>query len=178
MQPDRQRVIWTVGHGGAPTAVFLGVLGSIGIETIVDVRRFPGSRRHPHFGRDEIEAWLSAAGVAYLWMEALGGRRRAQKESPHVAVRNPQFRAYADHMSSAEFTSSIAGLAQVAGESRSAVMCSESVWWRCHRRLLADHLVLVEGIGVAHLLHDGRTMAHRVTAGARLADRHIVYDAA
>lgn len=144
----------------------------------MDVRRFPGSRRHPQFGRDEMAAWLAAAGVGYRWMEGLGGRRRAREDSVHVALRNPQFRAYADYMSTAEFAGSVEELLAVAETSSVAVMCSESVWWRCHRRLLADHLVLVEGVEVEHVLHDGRITAHPMTPGARRVDQCVVYDAA
>jgi uncharacterized protein (DUF488 family) len=159
-------------------AAFAGLLEGAGIETVVDVRRFPGSRRQPHFGREAMAAWLAEAGLAYRWMEGLGGRRRVRDESPNVALRNRQFRAYADHMSSREFAGAVDGLLDVAGESPSAVMCSESVWWRCHRRLLADHLALVEDVDVAHLFHDGRITAHPVTPGARRVDRRVVYDVA
>lgn len=170
--------IWTVGHGTASAAAFVRVLEGAGIETVVDVRRFPGSRRHPQFGREEMAAWLAAVGLDYRWMEGLGGRRRVRTESPNVGLRNLQFRAYADHMSSPEFASSVGELLDVAGATPSSVMCSESVWWRCHRRLLADHLVLVEGVDVAHVFHDGRIMAHPITPGARRVCRGVVYDVA
>lgn len=169
--------IWTVGHGTASADDFVELLKAAGIGTVVDVRRYPGSRRHPHFGGDAMAAWLAAAGLDYRWMEALGGRRRVRTESPNVALRNPQFRAYADHMSSSEFTAAVDELLDVAGGSPSAVMCSESVWWRCHRRLLADHLVLVAGVEVAHVFHDGRIAAHPVTPSARRVARGVVYDA-
>jgi len=97
-------------------------------------------------------------------------------DSPNVALRNPQFRAYADHMTTAEFAAGVAELLGVAPDRSAAVMCSESVWWRCHRRLLADHLVLVEGLTVEHLMHDGRRTAHPVTPGARRSGPHVVYD--
>jgi uncharacterized protein (DUF488 family) len=125
-----------------------------------------------------MAAWLADADLAYRWMEGLGGRRPVSTGSPNVALRNRQFRAYADHMSSPEFAGAVEGLLDVAGASPSAVMCSESVWWRCHRRLLADHLVLVEDVDVAHLFHDGRITAHPVTPGARRVGRRVVYDVA
>lgn len=168
--------IWTVGHGNASAAAFVALLEAAGVETLVDVRRFPGSRRQPHFGRDEMAAWLAAAGLDYRWMEGLGGRRRVRTESPNIALRNRQFRAYADHMATAEFAGAVDGLLAVAGGSPSAVLCSESVWWRCHRRLLADHLVLVEEVEVAHLFHDGRIAVHPITPGARQMGRRVVYD--
>lgn len=170
--------IWTVGHGAASAVALVGLLEAAGIETVVDVRRFPGSRRHPYFGREAMAAWLAAAGLDYRWMEDLGGRRPVRSESPNVALRNLQFRAYADHMSSSEFAGAVDGLLDVARASPSAVMCSESVWWRCHRRLLADHLVLIEGVDVAHVFHDGRITAHPITPGARRVGRIVVYDVA
>ena len=111
----------------------------------MDVRRFPGSRRHPHVGQDQLARWLPAAGISYRWMAALGGRRTPAADSPNLGLRNPQFRAYADHMASAEFLAAVDELLDLAASRPVAVMCSEAVWWRCHRRLLADHLVLVEG---------------------------------
>jgi uncharacterized protein (DUF488 family) len=171
-------MVRTVGHGTASAAAFGELLSSVGIGTVVDVRRFPGSRRHPHFGREEMAAWLATAGIGYRWIEGLGGRRRGHAESPNVALRNAQFRAYADHMASAEFARAVDELLEVAGTSQAAVMCSESLWWRCHRRLLADHLVLVAEVDVEHVLHGGRIAAHPVTPGARRAGGRVVYDVA
>lgn len=136
---------------------------------IVDVRRYPGSRRHPHFGAS-MPAWLADAGLAYHWLPALGGRRRPAPGSPNTGLRNEQFRGYADHMTSEEFATGITGLLALAAdwpEGAAAVMCAEAVPWRCHRSLLADHLTLVEGTTVEHLFHDGRLRGHTPTAGAR-----------
>lgn len=171
MQPVR-----TVGHGTLSADELVDVLTRAGVDAVVDVRRFPGSRRHPHFRREEMEAWLPRHGVEYRWLEALGGRRPAQAGSPNLALRNAQLRAYADHMASEEFDRGIEALRDVAGDGRVAVMCSESVWWRCHRRLLADHLVLVEGVGVEHVFHDGRITEHPPTPEARVAEGRVVYD--
>lgn len=169
--------IRTVGHGTLAQAEFLALLRDAGVTTVVDVRRYPGSRRHPQFARPAMEEWLPAGGVAYRWVEALGGRRQGAPSSPHIALRNEQFRAYADHMSSVEFLSAVQSLLRLAGERSVAVMCAESVWWRCHRRLIADHLVLVAAVPVEHLFHDGRLVAHEVTAGARVSDEGLVlYD--
>lgn len=166
----------TIGHGTAPVATFIALLQQAGIDSVVDVRRFPGSRRHPHFGREVMAGWLAAVGVGYRWIEGLGGRRRPREDSAHVALRNQQFRAYADHMSTTEFGRSVEELLAAAAGSSTTVMCSESVWWRCHRRLLADHLVLVEGVAVEHVLHDGRITTHPITPGARRVDQGVVYD--
>ncbi len=123
-----------------------------------------------------MRRWMPEAGVAYQWMPALGGRRKASPASPNVALRNAQFRAYADHMSSNEFGAGVTELLSLASTTHVAVMCSEAVWWRCHRRLLADHIVLVTGLRVQHLFHDGRLAEHPITPGGRRADDYVLYD--
>jgi uncharacterized protein (DUF488 family) len=170
------RMLLTVGHGTLPADDFAALLGTAGVDHLVDVRSFPGSRRHPHFGREEMERWVPASGVDYCWAPDLGGRRRPVPGSPHVTLRNESFRAYADHMSTPAFRAAVDELTSVAARQRVAVMCSESVWWRCHRRLLADHLTLAAGCHVVHLMHDGRTIDHPLTEGVRPADAGVVYD--
>jgi len=168
----------TVGHGTLPEDRFGALLSGAGIELLVDVRRAPGSRRHPHFGRTQMEAWVPAAGIRYEWEPALGGWRKARPDSPNTALRNDSFRGYADYMSTAEFWSALDAVLAEADEGRTAVMCSESVYWRCHRRLIADAATLVRGVTVRHLGHDGKLSPHRVTEGARLGDGIVVYDGA
>ena len=165
-----------MGHGTAEASSFLELLSEGGIESVVDIRRFPGSRRYPHFGRDEMATWLPDHGIAYSWLEALGGRRKGPAESPHSGLRNLQFRAYADYMESEQFTTGVVELLALADQRVVTVMCSESVWWRCHRRLLADYLVLVERRSVTHLFHDGRRTAHPVTPEARRLGPGVRYD--
>lgn len=177
-RPVTRRRLRTFGHGTATQPALTDLLAAAGIDTVVDVRRFPGSRRHPHVGQDQLARWLPDAGIDYRWTAELGGRRKPDPESPNVGLRNPQFRAYADHMASAEFRAAVAELLDLADTRSVAVMCSESVWWRCHRRLLADHLVLVEGRRVEHLFHDGRLAEHPVTAEATRTADHLVYRAA
>jgi uncharacterized protein (DUF488 family) len=123
-----------------------------------------------------MAAWLPAAGLAYAWEPRLGGRRRSRSDSPHVALDNPAFRAYADHMATPEFAAGKDALLETARESRVAVMCAESLWWRCHRRLLADALVMLSDTEVLHLFHDGRLAAHRPTEAARVEAGALVYD--
>jgi len=168
--------IFTVGHGTLPAATFTALVRDAGLGTIADVRRFPGSRYNPQFGREELGRSLADEGLAYRWMPPLGGRRKGSRASANVALRNAQFRAYADHMSSDEFAAGVSELLGLASASAVAVMCSEAVWWRCHRRLLADHIVLVTGLRVQHLFHNGRLVEHSITPGARRADDRVVYD--
>lgn len=168
--------VHTVGHGTLAAEALASLLDAAGVECIVDVRSYPGSRRHRHFRREEMQQWMPAAGLGYMWLPALGGRRRPTPSSHHVALRNDAFRAYADHMETADFVAGVDELLVHAARRSVAVMCGESVWWRCHRRLLADHLVLVRGAQVVHLMHDGRLVPHVVTDGARLATATVVYD--
>lgn len=168
--------IRTVGHGTATADELAELLHGADIEEVVDVRRYPGSRRHPHFGTDAMAEWLPEHGLSYVHLPALGGRRRPDPDSPNRGLRNDQFRAYGDHMATTEFAGGIAELLERAEERSVAIMCAESVWWRCHRRLVADHLVLVVERPVEHLFHDGRLTAHEPTAEARRDGDHVVYD--
>ena len=166
----------TVGHGTRPADELAGLLVDAGVAVLVDVRSYPGSRRHPQFGREQLERSLPDAGIDYRWDRRLGGRRQARPDSPHVALRVPAFRAYADHMGTADFAAALDELLALAAGRRTTVMCAESLWWRCHRRLLADAAVLTRGAEVRHLFHDGRTTPHVVPDGARVAGGRVVYD--
>ena len=174
--PPRPGPLVTVGHGTLAAPELVSLLRGAEVGCLVDVRSFPGSRRNPQFGQGEMERWLPEAGLGYRWMADLGGRRRPVEGSKHVALRHSSFRAYADHMETEAFLAGVASLLDHAAQARTAVMCSESVWWRCHRRLLADHLVLVRGVEVLHLMHDGRLTAHAPTQGVRPAGDALVYD--
>jgi uncharacterized protein (DUF488 family) len=167
--------VYTVGHSTLALDDFLALLGDAGIEGIADVRRFPASRRHPHFGRAALAAALAPAGIAYAWLPGLGGRRRSRPDSPHVAWRSDSFRAYADHMETAEFRDELARLVALAGERPTAVLCAEAVPWRCHRQLIADALV-VRGTGVLHVVPGKSPEPHRLTPFARLDGDRVVYD--
>jgi uncharacterized protein (DUF488 family) len=173
---DGERLL-TVGHGTASADELLAVLRGAGVELVVDVRTAPGSRRHPQFNRHELEHWLPAAGIRYRWEGDLGGFRRPSPESPNVALRHPSFRGYADYMCAPAFDDALGRVLDDARDETVTVMCSESLWWRCHRRLVADAAVLRFGFDVRHLGHDGRLSAHRLTDGVRLAeDGRLVYD--
>ncbi|HEY6539165.1 MAG TPA: DUF488 domain-containing protein [Candidatus Dormibacteraeota bacterium] len=168
--------VQTIGHGTLAAGSFAALLQGAGAARVVDVRSFPGSRRNPQFGREEMASWLPEAQIEYLWMPELGGRRRPNSDSRHIALRHAQFRAYADYMETDQFVLGVSRLLLLADERPTVVMCSESLWWRCHRRLLADYLALVRGAEVAHVLHDGRVNGHQPTDGVRLAGDRLIYD--
>jgi uncharacterized protein (DUF488 family) len=168
--------IYTVGHGTLPAEDLAAVVAEAGIELVVDVRSFPASRRHPQFAREAMEQWLPDADIAYRWEPRLGGRRRPRPDSPHGALRVPAFRGYADHMETQDFQDAVDDLLAEAGTRRTTVMCAESVWWRCHRRLVADAVVVLHGAAVEHLFHDGRLDPHRPTPAARVDGCRLVYD--
>jgi uncharacterized protein (DUF488 family) len=167
----------TFGHGTASAERIAELLHSAGVQTLVDVRIAPGSRRNPHVARAELERWLPGVGIDYLWEKRLGGFRRPAPDSPDVVWQEPAFRGYAGHMRQPEFLAAADEVLGQAATGQLAVMCSESTWWRCHRRLIADFAELARGADVRHLMHDGRLAAHRPTPGARLRpDGLLVYD--
>jgi uncharacterized protein (DUF488 family) len=160
----------TLGHGTATADELAHLIRETGIESIVDVRSVPKSRRHPQFFREEMERWVpDLSGSTYRWEPGLGGFRKPTRESPNVALRHPSFRAYADYMETAAFFSALADLLAPV-HMRTAVMCSETLWWRCHRRLIADAAVLLRDANVRHLMHNGELRPHIPTAGVRVTD--------
>ncbi len=171
-----ERELLTFGHGRLGPDELVGVLRGAGVAAVVDVRRFPGSRLHPHVRREALEHDLPAAGIAYDWEPRLGGRRSLPPDSPDTWWEVPAFRAYAGHMRTAEFLEAIEPVLWAAAGRRTAVMCSESVWWRCHRRLIADFVVLARRTPVLHLGHDGRLQPHEPASAAALrTDGLVVY---
>lgn len=166
--------LWTVGHSTRAWEEFLAVLAAHGIEAIADVRRFPGSRRYPWFASETLAAQLPAVGIAYQWLPQLGGRRRVQPGSPNGGWRNAAFQGYADHMASAEFGEGLAQALALAACQRTALMCAESVWWRCHRRLIAD-LLAHRGYLVCHILDAKPAQAHPVNPAAQPRGDALVY---
>ncbi len=159
--------VLTIGHSTRPIADFITLLAGAGVGCLADVRRFPGSRRQPQFNGEALARSLAAAGIEYRHFPALGGRRggRAGNEpSPHTLWREPGFRNYADYAETPEFRAAFAALLRLAQQRRLAIMCAEAVWWRCHRRIIADYL-LAAGIAVAHIL-DGRIEPARLTPEA------------
>lgn len=168
----------TFGHGRLDADAIVRVLLEADVAELVDVRRYPGSRAHPHVRREALAEWLPEAGIGYRWEPRLGGRRRCPPDSPDVWWQVTAFRAYAAHTRTREFLDAAGDLLTDAATRRTAVMCSETVWWRCHRRLIADFTELARNVPVLHLGHEGRLTAHPPAAGARRReDGLLVYDA-
>jgi uncharacterized protein (DUF488 family) len=166
--------IWTVGHSTRSQAAFLALLTSFRIELVADVRRFAGSRRHPQFNRLALQTALAVDRIEYCWFPTMGGRRRPTRDSPNSAWRNEAFRGYADHLASEEFAEGLFELLLAANAVRTAILCAELLWWRCHRRLIADLLVSLE-MGVVHILDGDTTQRHTLTAPARLVRGRLTY---
>lgn len=166
--------IWTIGHSTRPTKEFLALLVECRIETIADVRSFPGSRKYPQYGKEALAATLSENGIDYRWFQILGGRRRSLPDSPNIAWRNTSFRGYADYMSTSAFAEGLDELVEMARLSRTALMCAEAVWWRCHRSMVADALC-VRGIKVLHIMGPHQHVAHPMTSPARIEDGRLTY---
>jgi uncharacterized protein (DUF488 family) len=168
--------IWTIGHSTRTADELMAVLAAHEIDVIVDVRRFPGSRRLPQFGSVALAASLDAAGIGYRWIEALGGRRQADPESPNDGWENDAFRGYADHLETEEFADGLFELLIIAEGLRTAVMCAELLWWRCHRRLIADVLVSI-GYEVRHIRDANPSEVHTLAPPARMVDGLLTYAA-
>ena len=167
--------IFTIGHSTHPFDGFLKLLARHGIEALADIRRFPGSRKYPHFNRDSLATALPQAGVEYRWLESLGCRRKGPGDSSrNLGLRNESFRNYADYMATPEFHEAIGGLLGLAQAKWTAYMCSEGLYWRCHRRLVSDYL-LAQGITVQHIMPDGELRPHTPTEGAKIEGGEVSY---
>lgn len=169
-------VFYTIGHSTRSIEDFVSLLRAHGIDRLVDVRRYPGSRRFPHFGRDALAAHLEEAGIEYVHEPALGGRRKPDEPSRNTWWRNAQFRAYADYLATPEFEGALRTLIGRADEKPTAMMCAEAVHWRCHRQLVADVLVS-RGHEVRHIASESKAIAHELNEHAREEDGHLVYPA-
>jgi len=168
-------LLYTVGHSTRSLEGLVETLQAQAIETLVDIRAFPMSRRLPQFNRESLQETLPRVGIRYIWMKALGGyRKKIREESPHVALRNQSFRNYADYMLTTEFESAMAELIVLAERSRTAYMCAERVYFRCHRMLVSDWL-LAHGHEVMHIDGTGPAKPHHLTADARVIDGELTY---
>lgn len=169
--------IYTVGHSNRSLGEFLALLSKHGIEGVADVRAFPTSRKYPHFSRERLEKALAKAEIVYLWLgQELGGYRRRGlgDSSPNKGWQAGGFRNYADHMLTPEFQRGIARLLSLARERKTAIMCAERFWWRCHRRLISDFLV-AQGQRVIHLLEPGKVVEHRLPPFAHVQQGRLTY---
>lgn len=167
--------LYTIGHSTRSLEELIGALRAHEIQTLVDIRSFPVSRRLPHFNRESLEQSLPAAGIRYVWLKALGGyRKKLREDSPHVALRNQNFRNYADHMMTSEFQQGIEELLRIAEKSRTAYMCAERVWFHCHRMMVSDWLV-AHGHTVLHIDGTGPVRPHNLTAEGRVIDGQLIY---
>jgi len=170
----KQVSLWTLGHSTLPIEDFFELLNAFAIAALVDVRSFPGSRRYPQFNKENLHSSLAGAGINYFHLPRLGGRRRARPDSLNMAWRNESFRGYADYMETADFYAGISELLAVAARSRTALMCAEALWWRCHRSLIADYLK-VKGIEVIHIIAAGKAEAHPFTSAATVVEGKLSY---
>ena len=163
--------IFTIGHSNRTGEDFLALLKEFGIETVVDIRRYPGSRKFPHFNRETLEGTLKANGINYLWFEVLGGRRHGGKntESKNTGLRSAAFRNYADYMATEEFREAVGKLLETAAGSKTTIMCAEALYWRCHRKLVSDYLS-AHNVEVRHIAGRGKLLEHNMTAGTAVTE--------
>lgn len=169
-----EHIVYTIGHSTYTLEDFLAVLQSFDIKILVDIRRFPGSRKFPHFNKDNLEASLKKSGIGYVHMKELDGRRRPRKDSKNTVWSNVSFRGYADYMETDEFVFAVAALQAIARQSRTVYMCSEALWWRCHRSLVSDYLK-ANGWTVFHIMGLNKGEEHRYTAAANIAGKRLSY---
>jgi uncharacterized protein (DUF488 family) len=168
--------LYTIGHSNRPLDEFLALLARHAIQALVDIRRFPGSKKFPHFNQPELEAALKEAGIEYHWLEKLGGRRPKSESGPsrNLGLRNESFRNYADYMQTEEFEQGINELLKIAASERAGMMCAESLFWSCHRRLVSDFLV-ARGVVVQHIMPGGEIKSHTLTSGAVVKGQCVTY---
>lgn len=174
MAKMKENPVYTIGHSTHPVEEFIDLLKAHGIETLVDVRTIPKSRHNPQFQQDALRKTLKEHGIGYEYMKDLGGLRHTRADSPNRGWRNESFRGYADYMQTDDFTAALGRLIEIAARKPAAIMCAESVPWRCHRSLIADAL-LVRGIPVFDIMPDGRLSAHMMTPFAKTEGTTIVY---
>ncbi len=176
MNAAKQKIIYTIGHSTRTLEHFVAMLQSFNIEMIVDIRSFPGSRRYPHFNKENLEVSLPEKNINYVHLKLLGGRRPVKKDSKNAGWRHPAFRGYADYMETDDFKKGIDELEQIAIKQKTAYMCSEAVWWRCHRSMVSDYLKL-NGWIVFHIMEINKSEEHRYTQPAKIIDGKLSYTA-
>jgi uncharacterized protein (DUF488 family) len=169
------KIIWTIGHSTRTLEHFIEMLRSVCIEVLVDIRSYPGSKRYPHFNKENLKVSLPENNVQYIHLRSLGGRRPARLDSKNTSWKNSAFRGYADYMETNEFKEAIQELEKIALKQKTAYMCSEAVWWRCHRSMVSDYLK-AEGWTVCHIMDIGKSTEHTYTAPAKIVDGRLSYE--
>ncbi|HZG23445.1 MAG TPA: DUF488 domain-containing protein [Chitinophagaceae bacterium] len=172
--PLTPRSIWTIGHSTHSLQDFITMIHSFGINVLADIRSYPGSRRFPHFNQESLKTSLQENGIRYLHYRDLGGRRKPLPDSTNTAWRHAAFRGYADYMETTQFQHSISDLERVAMQHKTAYMCSEAVWWRCHRALVSDYLK-IRNWEVKHITSAGSSTLHPFTSAARVEEGKLLY---
>lgn len=169
-----KKEVWTIGHSTRSQPEFLSMLHSFEIKSLVDVRHYPGSKKFPHFNKENMQLWIQQANIGYFHLPGLGGRRKPLPGSVNTAWRHSAFRGYADHMQTAEFKNAFEQLEGIAMNQRTAYMCSEAVWWRCHRGLISD-LFKWKGWEVLNIMDVDKATVHPFTSAARIENDKLVY---
>jgi len=168
------KIIYTIGHSTRTQEEFLSILRSFKIELLADIRTYPGSKRYPHFNKENLQQTLAAEKITYQHFPELGGRRKPSRDSRNDAWKNDAFRGYADYMETADFKQGIKKLEELAAQYRTAYMCSEAVWWRCHRSLVSDYLKW-KGWDVMHIMNENKSEEHPYTSPAKIVDGRLDY---
>ena len=171
---EASHTIYTIGHSTHTIDVFLAMLSSFDIKLVVDIRRFPSSRKFPQFDLENLKHSLEDKGISYLHMADLGGRRKVKEDTKNTRWNNASFRGYADYMETEEFNTAVIELERIAVKQPTAYMCSEAVWWRCHRSMVSDYLK-AKGWEVRHIMGIGKSQEHPYTSPARIIDDNVVY---
>jgi len=174
MKTSPKHVIYTIGHSTHSMDDLIAMLQSFGISTLADIRHFPGSRKYPHFNKENLSVTLKKSGINYVHLEDLGGRRKVRKDSKNTRWRNESFRGYADYMETEAFKKGIEKLEAIALEQPTVYMCSEAVWWRCHRSMVSDYLK-AKGWTVWHIMAVGKAEEHPYTSPARISQNRVYY---
>jgi uncharacterized protein (DUF488 family) len=172
----KEKIVWTIGHSTRTLDGFIEMLNSFKIEMVADIRSYPGSRKFPQFNKESLQITLPENGIEYIHLKKLGGRRKAHSDSKNTTWRHLAFRAYADYMESDDFKEGRKELEEIALKKRTAYMCSEAVWWRCHRSMVSDYLK-VHGWKVMHIMAVGKEQEHPFTAPARMVNGELTYEA-
>lgn len=174
MKPIKKNIVYTIGHSTHTLEEFIRMLQAFEIETLVDIRRFPGSRKYPQFNKENLAEGLQSSGISYVHLENLGGRRKTDNNSKNKRWRNKSFQGYADYMATKDFEKGITQLEAIAIKQPMAYMCSEALWWRCHRSMVSDYLK-AKGWQVLHIIGLGKVAPHSYTSPARIEGEHVFY---